>query len=100
MTIVDSKKVAGFFGDLRTIWLGLGMLIVGAAWAGDLRWLTVADAEMIPIQIKVDALSEDIEELAVKKKYVKDVDKRNEIDDMILYKKEKREALVQKHSIK
>ncbi|MCK5601802.1 hypothetical protein KAR91_08040 [Candidatus Pacearchaeota archaeon] len=101
MAIVDTTKVAGFFGDFKTIWVGVALLIAGAAWAGDTRWMQKADGAMIAVQIKLDALEDDIGELIIDKSLNVGSPKAVErIDAMIEYKENKRDALVKKHSIK
>ena len=96
---MDLTKAAKTMGDWRTIWVSLLALFAAAAWAGDTRWMTVADAEKIPIQIKLDALSEAVEEMTLEKRFETDPNKLKKLNAYIEYKKEKMEALIKKYKL-
>lgn len=96
---MDTEKAVKFMNDFRTIWLGLALVIAGAAWAGDTRWVQAADVEKAVVQIKMDQLEADIEELQLRKLYEKDADKIKMIDAMIKIKQMKIESTIKKYNL-
>ena len=97
---IDTKKVAGFMGDFRTIWLGGLMLVAGAAWAGDLRWMTVADASKIAVQVEISSLQQKVEELEIQKVYESDPQKLKMMDALINITKSKIDTKIKINSVK
>lgn len=96
---MNLEKTAKVMGDFRTVWLGVLLFISLAAWAGDTRWITVAEAEKIPVQIKLDQLTEDVEELTLEKRFETNPDRIKKLDAYIEYKEKKIETLIKKYSI-
>jgi len=96
---LDTKTLSGFFGDFKTIWFGVVLMVTGAAWAGDTRWLTLADASIIVVQIELTNMQQRVEELEIEKIYVDDPKKLKMIDALINIKKSKMDALIKKHSL-
>ena len=96
MNLESTAKIAG---DWRTIWLSILALFSVAAWAGDTRWITVAEADKIPIQIKLDQLTEDVEELTLEKRFETDPKRKEKLDAYIEYKEKKIESLIKKYNL-
>jgi len=96
---MNLEKTAKAMGDWRTIWMGVLMMISLAAWAGDTRWMLKTGGEQISVQIKFDALEEDIEELTLEKRFETNPAKVKRLDAMIEYKKNKMDSLIKKYSI-
>ncbi len=97
---IDTKKVSGFFGDFKTIWLGVVLMITGVAWAGDTRWMQVSDAGRIIVQIELSTMQQRIEELEIQKIYEEDTKKIKMLDALINIKKSKMDTLLKDHNLK
>ena len=100
---MDLSKFAKGASDIRAIYLTITLFMTGIAWAGntyfDTKYLTIADATLIPIQIKLDALSEAVEEMVLEKRFESDPAKLHKLDTYIEYKKEKMDALIKKYKL-
>jgi hypothetical protein len=96
---MNLEKTAKALGDWRTIWLGVLMLISIAAWAGDSRWLQIADGGKIVVQVELSSMQRSVEELEVQKVYETDPQKIKMIEALINIKKSKMDALIKKHSL-
>ena len=80
---INTQKVASFFGDFKTIWIGFALIIAGAAWAGDQRWLTLAEADTITLKIEINTLQQRIEELNIQKSFEDDQKKKDMLQALI-----------------
>jgi len=87
------EKTAKFAGDFRTIWLGVAMLLAGAAWAGDLRWMQIAEAGGMATKIELTALQNRLEELIVQKNYAKTAEQKQVMQALIELKRSQIDAL-------
>lgn len=66
------KKVANFFKDARSIWVGFLSLLVAAAWAGDTRWVTKNDFKDNQVALEIRRLNSEIADLETKQLYILD----------------------------
>jgi len=100
---MNRDKLVKLASDFRTIALGVAVLFSSIAWGAkaylDTEYMQLADAGMIPVQIKLDALNETIEDLIQEKRYEQDPKKVEKLDRTIEYKKNKVDVLIQKFKL-
>lgn len=75
-------KVAKFFKDAKSIWVGMMMFIGAAVWAGDNHYLTIAAADVREIQ----QVRREIADLQVRKGFADNIKKRQMYDTLIKVK--------------
>jgi len=100
---IDSKKLASAAGDWRTIILTGCLVFSGIGWGADTyfdtKYMTIAAGQTIPLQVKIDRLSEEIEIFVLEKRFENDPAKIRKLNAMIEYKEKKRAAEVQKYEL-
>jgi len=104
-------KAAKIAGAAKTIYLTLAIMMSGVTWGATTYfstifapkveggYMTVAMGGDIALQIRMDSLNEAISDGTQKLQYITDPEKIRELKGMILYKKEKRDALIKKHNL-
>ena len=83
---MDTKKVASFFKDARSIWVGIFMLITAASWAGNLQWVTKEDYSKDQVIQQVRQLNNDISELKIRSKYTTEQSQKRMFESLMIHK--------------
>lgn len=94
------KNVVSLFSDFRTIYLGIALMITGAVWAGDTRWVTKEDGAKIVTKIKLSRLQDRAEELEIERGWVTDENRIKVLDSLISIKRSRIDSLVKSQQIK
>ena len=81
------NKLAKFFKDARSIWVGILGLFMAAAWGGDLRWVTKEAYSGNQKIIEVRRINNEISELEIKLLYIHNKQESAMIQAIIINKK-------------
>jgi len=93
------KKIASIFADFRTIYLGIIILLSGAAWAGDARWMKKEDGVKIVTIITLSRLQERAEELEIQRGWETDPVKIKVLDSLIKIKRSRIDVIIKAQQI-
>jgi len=93
------KKVVNFFSNFKTIWMGIMLVVGGAVWAGDTRWMKKEDGQQIVKQIKLSNLQERAEEMEIQRGWETDPRQVKLLDSMINIKRSRINVLIQAKQI-
>jgi len=95
------NKVAKFFSDIKTIWVGLALLGSVVVYAGDSRYMLKVDASKIVSEIayKTDlsAMQRNAEDMQIRKAYETDPQKIKMLEAQISIKKDRIHTLIKNH---
>jgi len=96
---ISLKQTGEAAKSIWAVYVILAALCVGIVWAGDSRYVQLADGGKITLQIKVDSLQEDIDDLSQELKYEQDARQVIKLERTIDYKKNKVDALIKKYNL-
>lgn len=84
---MNIEKVAKFFNNAKSIWAGILMLFMAAAWGGNQQWVQKTDYKEDQKIIAVQQINREIAELEIKLLYTQDAQQTAMLKAIIINKK-------------
>lgn len=84
---MNIEKVANFFNNAKSIWGGILMLFMAAAWGGNQQWVQKSEYKEDQKILAVQQINREISELEIKLLYTSEQQQKAMMQALIIQKK-------------